>query len=97
MPLGEISLDIPPPLSLSSLGRRVIFYVCILVTVGFRMVTVFSSDYFILFAITCVIDSLGSISIFQGPLVIAMEISNPYVVNRIRSRVSRLKRNHRFF
>lgn len=65
-----------------SLGRRLVFYLCVIVTVLGRTLTMISSNHYVLFSISAVVDSLGAISIIQGPLIIAMEISNPYVYNQ---------------
>lgn len=61
-------------------GRRFIFYISIGVMVIARVISSFTSDYFIIFAICVFVASLPSNSIYQAPLVIAMEISKGYIL-----------------
>jgi hypothetical protein len=44
-----------------------------------RLVSVAVTQYYVIFSIVSVINMLTSISIFQAPLIIAMEVSKGYV------------------
>lgn len=58
-------------------GRRIIYYMSILVMLGGRVVTIFTSSWYTAFTIAVIVASLASNSIFQCPLIISMEISKP--------------------
>lgn len=60
-----------------SLGRRITFYTSVFIGVAGRILTMITSDNYVLFSISAVLGSLTSISIFQAPLIIAMETSEP--------------------
>lgn len=68
----------PPTFPLPcSLGRRITFYTSVFIGVAGRILTMITSDNYVLFSISAVLGSLTSISIFQAPLIIAMETSEP--------------------
>ena len=57
------------------LGRRPVFYLSILIITVGRLVSMFTAAYYVVFCIAAVVGSLTAHSIFQAPLIIAMEIS----------------------
>lgn len=58
-----------------TIGRKAVFYITAVLSVVGRVVSILSTSSFILFAIAAIATSLAVNSIFQSPLVIAMEIS----------------------
>uniref|UniRef100_A0A6E8VI62 Major facilitator superfamily (MFS) profile domain-containing protein n=1 Tax=Anopheles coluzzii TaxID=1518534 RepID=A0A6E8VI62_ANOCL len=58
-----------------TLGRRPVFYLSILIITVGRLVSMFTAAYYVVFCIAAVVGSLTAHSIFQAPLIIAMEIS----------------------
>ncbi|XP_055589802.1 organic cation/carnitine transporter 2 isoform X2 [Uranotaenia lowii] len=58
-----------------TLGRRPVFYFSVvIITVG-RLISMFTASIYIVFSIAAVLGSLTANSIFQAPLIIAMEVS----------------------
>lgn len=60
-----------------SLGRRLTYYTSVIIGVVGRLLIMMTSHNYVLFSISAVLGSLTSISIFQAPLIIAMETSEP--------------------
>lgn len=60
-----------------SLGRKMIYYISIVLMVGGRLLTMLTPAYYILFAAASIIGSLAALSVFQSPFIIAMEIAKP--------------------
>uniref|UniRef100_A0A182JWC4 Major facilitator superfamily (MFS) profile domain-containing protein n=1 Tax=Anopheles christyi TaxID=43041 RepID=A0A182JWC4_9DIPT len=58
-----------------TLGRRPVFYLSILIITAGRLVSMFTAAYYVVFCIAAVVGSLTAHSIFQAPLIVAMEIS----------------------
>ncbi|XP_035782320.1 beta-alanine transporter-like [Anopheles albimanus] len=58
-----------------TLGRRPVLIISILVITAGRLVSMFTAAYYVVFCIAAVAGSLTAHSIFQSPLIIAMEIS----------------------
>ncbi|XP_050069288.1 beta-alanine transporter [Anopheles maculipalpis] len=58
-----------------TLGRRPVFYLSILIITAGRLVSMFTAAHYVVFCIAAVVGSLTAHSIFQTPLIIAMEIS----------------------
>lgn len=73
-----------PSLSLSPsetrLGRRPVFYFSVLIITAGRLISMFTASYYLVFSIAAVLGSLTANSIFQAPLIIAMEISKRLVL-----------------
>ncbi|XP_026479557.1 carcinine transporter-like [Ctenocephalides felis] len=57
------------------IGRRPVFYLSLITIVTGRLITAFTSSWFIVFITAAFLGSLTSTSVFQSPLIIAMEIS----------------------
>ncbi|XP_059620795.1 carcinine transporter isoform X2 [Phlebotomus argentipes] len=66
------------PITLSPIehGRRIVYYISVVLTISGRMLSIFTSSFFILFAIASSLGSCATNSAFQSPLIIAMETSN---------------------
>uniref|UniRef100_A0A8D8AUU4 Solute carrier family 22 member 21 n=1 Tax=Culex pipiens TaxID=7175 RepID=A0A8D8AUU4_CULPI len=58
-----------------TLGRRPVFYFSVLIITAGRLISMFTASYYLVFSIAAVLGSLTANSIFQAPLIIAMEIS----------------------
>lgn len=58
-------------------GRRFTFYTSVFISVVGRLMIMSTSNNYVLFSISAVVGSLTSISLFQAPLIIAMETSEP--------------------
>ncbi|XP_049530124.1 beta-alanine transporter [Anopheles darlingi] len=58
-----------------TIGRRPVLIISILVITAGRLVSMFTAAYYVVFCIAAVVGSLTAHSIFQAPLIIAMEIS----------------------
>ncbi|XP_055526198.1 beta-alanine transporter isoform X2 [Wyeomyia smithii] len=58
-----------------TLGRRPVFYFSVLIITIGRLISMFTASIYIVFCIAAVLGSLTANSIFQAPLIIAMEIS----------------------
>lgn len=58
-----------------TLGRRPVFYFSTVIIILGRVMTVFTTSTYWLFAIAAVLSMLTSMSIFLSPLIIAMETS----------------------
>uniref|UniRef100_A0AAG5CX02 Major facilitator superfamily (MFS) profile domain-containing protein n=1 Tax=Anopheles atroparvus TaxID=41427 RepID=A0AAG5CX02_ANOAO len=58
-----------------TLGRRFVFYVSVLVITAGRLVCMFTAAYYVVFCVAAVLGSMTAHSIFQSPLIIAMEVS----------------------
>lgn len=59
------------------LGRRLVYYASILLLMGGRIATIFAVSHYTMFVVAAAIGSLTANSIFQSPLIIAMETSKP--------------------
>lgn len=59
------------------LGRRMIYYVSVLILLGGRIATIFTAPWYTMFIIAATFGSLTANSIFQSPLIIALETSKP--------------------
>ncbi|XP_053670810.1 beta-alanine transporter isoform X2 [Anopheles nili] len=58
-----------------TLGRRPVFYLSVLIITVGRLVSMFTAAYYAVFCVAAVVGSLTAHSIFQAPLIVAMEIS----------------------
>lgn len=58
-----------------TLGRRPVFYFSVLIITIGRLISMFTASIYIVFCIAAVLGSLTANSIFQAPLIIAMEVS----------------------
>lgn len=68
-------LKLIPSNSPSSIGRRPVFYLSVILIIIGRIMTTFTASVYYLFAIASIISMLTSMSIFLSPLIIAMETS----------------------
>ncbi|XP_065079930.1 beta-alanine transporter isoform X1 [Ochlerotatus camptorhynchus] len=58
-----------------TLGRRPVFYFSVIIITAGRLISMFTASIYVVFCMAAVLGSLTSNSIFQAPLIIAMEIS----------------------
>ncbi|XP_058467365.1 beta-alanine transporter isoform X2 [Malaya genurostris] len=58
-----------------TLGRKPVFYFSVLIITAGRLISMFTASIYIVFCIAAVLGSLTANSIFQAPLIIAMEMS----------------------
>ncbi|XP_062702203.1 beta-alanine transporter isoform X1 [Aedes albopictus] len=58
-----------------TLGRRPVFYFSVLIITAGRLISMFTASIYVVFCMAAVLGSLTSNSIFQAPLIIAMEVS----------------------
>ncbi|GAB0092473.1 hypothetical protein DMENIID0001_074670 [Sergentomyia squamirostris] len=59
-----------------TIGRRIIYYVSVVMTMSGRILSIFTSSSFLMFTISAVLGSCAANTAFQSPLIIAMETSN---------------------
>lgn len=59
------------------LGRRIVYNLGILALLSGRIIQIFSGSLYPMFVAAAVSGSLLANSVFQAPLIISLEISNP--------------------
>ncbi|XP_055678172.1 carcinine transporter-like [Lutzomyia longipalpis] len=59
-----------------TIGRRIIYYMSMMLTISGRLLSIVTSSSFLMFSIASILGSCAANTAFQSPLIIAMETSN---------------------